>query len=76
MKELNINAVRTSHYPNDTYWYDLCDKYGIYVCAEANIESHGMMLFEDRSLAKTNNMPKRTSKGINAMYSAISTILP
>lgn len=42
MKELNINAVRTSHYPNDPRWYDLCDKYGIYVVAEANIESHGM----------------------------------
>ena len=58
MKELNINAVRTSHYPNDTYWYDLCDKYGIYVCAEANIESHGMMLFEDRSLAKNKQYAK------------------
>ena len=42
MKEFNINAVRTSHYPNDNYWYDLCDKYGIYVIAEADVESHGM----------------------------------
>ena len=42
MKRFNINAVRTSHYPNDTRWYDLCDRYGIYVIAEANIESHGM----------------------------------
>ena len=42
MKQFNINAVRTSHYPNDSYWYDLCDKYGIYVVAEANVESHGM----------------------------------
>jgi len=42
MKQFNINAVRTSHYPNDSYWYDLCDKYGIYVVAEADIESHGM----------------------------------
>ena len=42
MKEFNINAVRTSHYPNDSYWYDLCDKYGIYVVAEADVESHGM----------------------------------
>ncbi len=41
MKELNINAVRTSHYPDDPYWYRLCDEYGLYVCAEANIESHG-----------------------------------
>lgn len=42
MKQLNINAVRTCHYPDDPRWYDLCDKYGIYVTAEANIESHGM----------------------------------
>jgi len=42
MKELNINAVRTSHYPNDPLWYTLCDRYGIYVVDEANIESHGM----------------------------------
>ena len=41
-KELNINAVRTSHYPNDPRWYDLCDKYGIYVVDEGNIESHGI----------------------------------
>ncbi len=41
MKEFNINTVRTSHYPNDPYWYELCDKYGIYVVDEANIESHG-----------------------------------
>lgn len=42
MKELNINAVRTCHYPDDALWYELCDKYGIYVVAEANVESHGM----------------------------------
>lgn len=41
MKELNINAVRTSHYPDDPLWYSLCDEYGLYVVAEANIESHG-----------------------------------
>jgi len=41
-KENNINAVRTCHYPNDPYWYELCDTYGIYVIDEANIESHGM----------------------------------
>ncbi len=43
MKRLNINAVRTSHYPNNPYFYDLCDKYGIYVLAEANVECHGNM---------------------------------
>ena len=41
-KEFNLNAVRTCHYPDDNYWYDLCDRYGLYVVAEANIESHGM----------------------------------
>jgi len=43
MKKLNINAVRTSHYPNDHLWYSLCDRYGLYVVDEANVESHGMM---------------------------------
>lgn len=42
MKQYNINADRTSHYPNDPYWYKLCDKYGLYLVDEANIESHGM----------------------------------
>ena len=40
MKKFNINAVRTSHYPNHPRWYELCDEYGIYVMDEANIESH------------------------------------
>ena len=42
MKYLNINAVRTCHYPDDPRWYDLCDEYGIYLTAESNLESHGM----------------------------------
>jgi beta-galactosidase len=42
MKQFNINAVRTSHYPNDPRWYDLCDQYGLYVMDEADIESHGL----------------------------------
>ncbi|MBQ9963110.1 MAG: DUF4981 domain-containing protein [Alistipes sp.] len=50
MKEHNLNAVRTCHYPNSPLWYDLCDKYGIYVVDEANIESHGMG-YGDKSLA-------------------------
>lgn len=41
MKQHNINAVRTSHYPNQSYWYELCDRYGIYLIDEANLESHG-----------------------------------
>ncbi|MCD8293181.1 MAG: beta-galactosidase, partial [Prevotellaceae bacterium] len=42
MKQFNINGVRTCHYPDDNLWYDLCDEYGIYMVAEANLESHGM----------------------------------
>ncbi|ARV16609.1 glycoside hydrolase family 2 TIM barrel-domain containing protein [Polaribacter sp. SA4-12] len=42
MKQFNFNAVRTSHYPNDPYFYDLCDKYGLYVMDEANLETHGV----------------------------------
>ncbi len=51
MKQHNINTVRASHYPNDPRWYDLCDKYGLYVIDEANIESHGMG-YGHESLAK------------------------
>ncbi|MGF1688057.1 beta-galactosidase [Photobacterium japonica] len=42
MKQYNFNAVRTAHYPNHPRWYELCDQYGLYVCDEANIETHGM----------------------------------
>ena len=51
MKKMNINAVRTSHYPNDPLWYQLCDEYGLYVVSEANLESHGMG-YGKESLAK------------------------
>jgi beta-galactosidase len=52
MKQHNINAVRTSHYPNVPQWYDLCDKYGLYVIDEADIESHGVGYEFDKTLAK------------------------
>ena len=51
MKELNINAVRTCHYPDNNLWYDLCDEYGLYMVAEANVESHGMG-YGEKTLAK------------------------
>ncbi len=51
MKKLNMNAVRTCHYPDDELWYELCDRYGIYVVAEANVESHGMG-YREHTLAK------------------------
>ncbi|MBN1185547.1 MAG: DUF4981 domain-containing protein [Bacteroidales bacterium] len=48
MKQFNINAVRTCHYPNDPYWYDLCDEYGLYIIDEANVECHGIMKYQGR----------------------------
>ena len=57
MKYLNINAVRTCHYPDDPRWYDLCDEYGIYVTAESNIESHGMG-YGEGTLAKREDYAK------------------
>lgn len=47
MKRLNVNAVRTCHYPNDEYWYRLCDEYGLYMVAETNIETHSYSLAND-----------------------------
>ena len=57
MKQLNINAVRTCHYPDDPRWYDLCDEYGIYLTAEANLESHGMG-YGEGTLAKRQDFEK------------------
>ncbi len=57
MKQFNLNAVRTCHYPDDNLWYDLCDQYGIYVVAEANVESHGMG-YGDKTLAKNPSYKK------------------
>ena len=57
MKQLNINAVRTCHYPDDPRWYDLCDEYGLYLTAEANLESHGMG-YGDKTLAKRQDFEK------------------
>lgn len=57
MKQLNINAIRTSHYPDDPRWYDLCDEYGIYLTAEANVESHGMG-YGEGTLAKRPDFEK------------------
>ena len=57
MKQLNINAVRTSHYPNTPEWYDLCDEYGLYVVDEANVESHGMG-YGEKTLARVDAYAK------------------
>ena len=57
MKQLNINAVRTCHYPDDPRWYDLCDEYGLYLTAESNLESHGMG-YREKTLAKRPDFEK------------------
>ncbi|MFS3008560.1 glycoside hydrolase family 2 TIM barrel-domain containing protein [Bacteroides thetaiotaomicron] len=57
MKQFNLNAVRTCHYPDDPFFYELCDKYGIYMVAEANIESHGIG-YGNRTLAKRDDYRK------------------
>ncbi len=67
MKQNNINAVRTSHYPNDPYWYELCDKYGLYVIDEANIESHGMGYHPDRTLGNDPRWEKAHLERIRRM---------
>jgi beta-galactosidase len=68
MKRNNINAVRTSHYPNDPEWYALCDRYGIYVLDEANIESHGYGANERQRISEgedyTQNHVERLSRMI------------
>ena len=78
MKKFNINAVRTSHYPNDTYWYDLCDRYGLYVVAEANLESHGMG-FKETTLAKEASFKlahlERNQRNVQRNYNHPSIIL-
>ena len=58
MKRLNINAVRTCHYPDDPRWYELCDQYGLYVTAEANQESHGFG-YDNTSEAKKENFARQ-----------------
>ncbi|MCL2403981.1 MAG: DUF4981 domain-containing protein [Defluviitaleaceae bacterium] len=59
MKSHNINAVRTSHYPNDTYLYELCDKYGLYVIDEANLETHGtLQLYGDKTHQVPDSKPE------------------
>lgn len=77
MKQLNINAVRTCHYPDANLWYDLCDEYGLYVVAEANVESHGMG-YGDRTLAKNPNFKKahleRNQRNVQRGYNHPSII--
>ncbi len=63
--KFNINAVRTSHYPNDPTWYDLCDREGIYVVCEANIESHGAGFGKDSYSRKASYKETHVERGVN-----------
>jgi beta-galactosidase len=68
MKENNINAVRSSHYPNHPYWYDLCDIHGLYVIDEANIESHPLALSEATQLGNEKSWYPAHLERIKRMY--------
>ena len=69
MKQYNINAVRTSHYPNDPYWYELCDRYGLYVVDEANIESHPLAISEKTQIGNTMSwLPAHLSRTKRMFY--------
>ena len=77
MKRLNINAVRTCHYPDDPRWYDLCDKYGLYVVAEANQESHGFQYDDDAAAKKpefAKQIMERNQHNVSMFYNHPSII--
>ena len=78
LKELNINAIRTCHYPDNNLWYELCDKYGFYVVAEANVESDGMGYYET-TLAKESMYEKahleRDQRNVQRGYNHPSIII-
>ena len=77
MKRLNINAVRTCHYPDDPRWYDLCDKYGLYVVAEANQESHGFQYGDDAAAKKpefAKQIMERNQHNVSMFYNHPSIV--
>ena len=78
MKRLNINAVRTCHYPDDPVWYDLCDEYGLYVTAEANQESHGFGYGNDAEAKKpefAKQILERNQHNVEMYYNHPSVIV-
>ena len=78
MKRLNINAVRTCHYPDDPIWYDLCDEYGLYVTAEANQESHGFGYGNDAEAKKpefAKQILERNQHNVEMYYNHPSVIV-
>ena len=78
MKMFNLNAVRTCHYPDNKLWYELCDQYGLYVVAEANIESHGMG-YGKNTLAKREDYKKahleRNQRNVQRCFNHPSVII-
>lgn len=78
MKQFNLNAVRTCHYPDNNLWYELCDQYGIYVVAEANIESHGMG-YDEKTLAKRDDYTlahlERNQRNVQRSFNHPSVII-
>lgn len=77
MKRMNINAVRTCHYPDDPRWYDLCDKYGLYVVAEANQESHGFQYGDDAAAKKpefAKQIMERNQHNVSMFYNHPSIV--
>lgn len=78
MKQFNINAVRTCHYPDNNLWYELCDEYGLYVVAEANVEAHGM-LYTNNQLSKHPSFAKahleRNQRNVQRSYNHPSVII-
>lgn len=78
MKQFNLNAVRTCHYPDNNLWYELCDQYGIYVVAEANIESHGMG-YGEKTLAKRDDYAlahmERNQRNVQRSFNHPSVII-
>ena len=79
MKRFNINAVRTSHYPDDPVWYDLCDEYGIYLVAEANQESHGFGYHSEKAPSYTRlfgpQILERNQHNVQVNYNHPSVII-
>ena len=78
MKRMNINAVRTCHYPDDPRWYDLCDKYGLYVVAEANQESHGFQYGDDAAAKKpefAKQIMERNQHNVSMFYNHPSIVI-
>jgi beta-galactosidase len=74
MKQFNINAVRTSHYPNNSLWYDLCDEYGLYVIDETNLETHGSWRYGQRE-EEWDNVPGSKPEWTGAVLDRANSML-